>query len=244
MADLTTVSTGSTVETVLPFTTPTAFAIAGPASAFGGLTSGGLYSFAGSETTPVGKAYNYTLVIQIPIPWFSLNLDLNLIGDFVLPALSALGVPQAIQYLSNNIVGITQNIVNAAVKLIKAIPEATVTILVKVGPVVVLNVVLVAQKVPVVVPVPTFQLSLPDFAVDANFNLTIPFPVPPPIYVYIPVPVPVIAWPTSFVAITGGNVSATAGGSAGVGSTFGTSGGVVAASGPEPAFSSVYFPDL
>jgi hypothetical protein len=64
-----------------------------------------------------------------------------------------------------------------------------------------------AQKVPVVIPVPSFQLALPDFAINPNFSLTIPFPVPPPIYVLVPVPVPIIAFPRSFVNISGGNVS-------------------------------------
>lgn len=207
MADTITLTDSGTVsQTTLPFNSPTGFAVAGPVSAAGGITSGGLQSTVETSTSPIGKAYNYTLVIQIPIPWLSLNLNLNLIGDFVLPALTALGVPQAIQFLSNNIVGLTNNIVNAAVKLIRAIPEASVTLLVKVGPVVVLNIVLVAQKVPVVIPVPSFQLALPDFAIPLNFTFALPFPVPPPVYVVVPVPVPIIAFPRSFVNISGGNV--------------------------------------
>ncbi len=213
MADAITLnSTGTVSSTTLPFNTPSGFAVAGPAAAAGGLTPGGVQSTVQTSDGPIGKAYNYTLVVQIPIPWLSLNLNLNLIGDFVLPALTALGVPQAIQFLSDNIVTITNNIVNTAVKLIRAIPEASVTILVKVGPVVVLNVVLMAKKVPVVVPVPSFQLALPDFAIAIGFNLAIPFPVPPPIYVFVPIPVPIIAFPHALLSVSGGNVSATAGG--------------------------------
>ncbi len=164
-----------------------------------------------TDNSPLGAAYNYTLVVQIPIPWLSLNLNLDLIGNFVRPTLTALGIPQAIQFLTDNAVGITNNIVNTAVKLIRAIPEASVTILVKVGPAIVLNVVLMAKKVPVVIPVPSFQLALPDLAVAVGFDLTIPFPAPPPIYIFVPIPVPIIAFPPALLSVTGGNVSATAG---------------------------------
>lgn len=205
----------ATDTTTLPFNTPVALAVAGPATATAGLTPGGVSQTAQSQDTPIGKQYNYTLVVQIPIPWFNLNIG-DLVGAFVLPALTALGIPQAITWLSANIVGVIQNVANDAMKLIKAIPEATVTILVKVGPVVVLNIVLVAQKVPVVIPIPTFQLGLPNFVFDAFLNFSLPFPVPPPTYIYVPVPVPVIAFQGSLLTISGGSIFAGVGGSAGV----------------------------
>lgn len=207
--------TSSGTTTTLPFSSPAALAVAGPATATAGLTPGGVSQTVQNQTTPVGKAYNYTLVVQIPIPWLSVNIG-DLVAAFVLPALTALGIPQAIEWLSANVVGIIQNVANDTMKLIKAIPEATVTILVKVGPVVVLNIVLVAQKVPVVIPIPTFQLGLPNFVFDAFFNFSLPFPVPPPTYIYVPIPVPVIAFNGNLLTISGGSIFAGAGGSAGV----------------------------
>jgi hypothetical protein len=205
----TTSTTTSTSTTALPFSAPVGFVAPGVAT--GGVTGGSVTSTFQSKSSPVGQAYNYTLVVQIPFPWFNLKLNLNLLGNFILPALTALGIPKAVQSFSNNAVRTIQNIVNDATKLIKAIPEATVTILVKVGPVVVLNVVLVAQKVPVMIPIPTFQLGLPNFVLDPFANFQLPFPVPPPIHVAVPVPVPVIAFPHSFVTVSGGSIFATGG---------------------------------
>jgi hypothetical protein len=177
-----------------------------------GLTSYGVTTDSTVIRTDSGAtaAYNYTIVVQIPVPFLNLSLNLNLLGDFVLPALTALGIPEATLWLTSNIVKRVQNIVNDAIKLVQAIPELTVSIVIKIGFVIVLNIQLVAKKTPVVVDVPTFQLELPNIAVGADYTVTIPFPAPPPIMVKVPIPVPVINFPQTQLSdfVTGGNITA------------------------------------
>lgn len=176
--------------------------------------SGTIEAFGYTTQTPP-SFFNYTIVVQIPIPFANLNLNLNLLGDFVLPILTRIGVPKAILWLNTNIIDRLQHVVDDAIKLIQAIPEITITILVKLGPAIVLNIQLIGRKVPVVVPIPTFEFNLPNLAVGVDFSLVIPFPAPPPIIVYVPVPVPIIHLPSvqEIVTISGANVSlgATAG---------------------------------
>ena len=157
-----------------------------------------------------GKGFNYTLVVQIPVPFLNLKLNFNLLADFILPILSTIGVPQAITWLMEHITDIINVIVEDVQWLLLAIPEATVTILVKVGPAVVINIQLMAKRQPVKVSTPTFQLALPNFAIDPNFNLALPFPVPPPVIITVPIPIPVVKI-NAPIAISGGNVNVSAG---------------------------------
>jgi len=155
-----------------------------------------------------GKRYTYTLVVQVPIPFVGFNFDLR---SFILPVLTKLGIPKAVEWFTTHADQLLQNIVDDVAWLVRTIPEASVFILVKVGPAVVLNIQLVAEKVPVEIPLPAFALDLPNLAVD--FALTIPFPAPPPILVSVPIPVPIL--PSSLKSlvptVTGGNVTAGAG---------------------------------
>jgi len=155
-----------------------------------------------TPTTPVGKAYNYTVVVTITVPFLNLNLN------FILPAMSALGVPKAHAWLIANANKVFQHVINDAMKLIKAIPEATVTILVRLGTLTVFNVQLVAQKTPMVVVPPQFLLALPSLAVDLSFNIS--FPAPPPVVTYVPIPVPVLVT-VPLTTVGGGQVAASAG---------------------------------
>ena len=156
-----------------------------------------------------GEKYVYTLVLQVPVPFLTLDIR-NLIGNFVLPVLSVLGIPQAMSWLVDHAQDLVNNIMDDVMTLIRAIPEASVLIVIRVGEITVINLQLVAEKVPVTIPVPTFVLNLPNLAV--NLNLAIPFPVPPPIVRYVPIPVPIVPLP-KLPVITGGQVSATVGAS-------------------------------
>lgn len=160
--------------------------------------------FSSGNGSDGGAAYNYTLVVAIPVPTLSINF--NLVGDFVLPALAQTGIPQALQWAITNGVEIFQEAIDVAMELIRAIPEIVVSIQVRVGTVAILNVQLVASKEPVDVPVPSFILDLPNLAIGANIDLSSLFPTPPPVVIRIPIPVPRVALP--LVAVTGGNVSA------------------------------------
>jgi hypothetical protein len=183
-------------------------------------------------TVKTPSNFNYTLVVQIPIPFLNLSLDLNLLGDFILPALTALEVPKAMTWLTANVTARLQHVIDDAIKLVQAIPEATVTILVKLGPATVLNIQLVARKVPVAVPIPTFKFDLPNFAVAADFSLVLPFPAPPPVVIYVPIPVPYIALPPfeQLIALDGGRITGNA------------TGGVYPA--PVPISSPIYLPSI
>jgi hypothetical protein len=157
--------------------------------------------------TDGGKAYTYTVYVQVPVPTISVGIDL--VGDFVLPALSRIKVPQAIQWLLANSKDIFDEVMEGALALIRAIPEVSVGILVKVGPAAVINVVLVAEKQPVSVPVPSFVLALPSIALDLDLDLSAIFPVPPPVYIRVPIPVPIAHFPV--VDYAGGTVSGSVG---------------------------------
>lgn len=160
-------------------------------------------SFTAGNGSDGGPAYNYTLVVAIPVPALSVNFDL--VGDFVLPALAQTGIPQALDWVITNGVAIFQEAIDVAMELIRAIPEIVVSIQVRVGTVAILNVQLIASKEPVEVPVPTFILGLPNVAIGDDIDLNALFPTPPPVVIRIPIPVPRLALPA--VAVTGGNVS-------------------------------------
>lgn len=149
-----------------------------------------------------GKVYNYTLVVQVPLPVLTIKLDL--VGDFILPALAKTGIPQGLQWLLKNAETIFQEVVDVAMELIRAIPEIAVSIQVRVGSVNVLVVQLVADKEPFDVPVPTFILDLPNIAVGLNIDLSSLIPSAPPVIIRVPIPVPRVAFP--LVGITGGQV--------------------------------------
>lgn len=155
----------------------------------------------------LGPGVNYTVVIQLPLPFLNLNLNLDLIGDFVLPALTALGVPQSVQWLQTNVMRLVNTVISDVQDLIKAIPESSVTIVIKLGPAVLVNIRLIAKKVPVIIPTPTFVLGLPNLGVDTNFNIGLPVPPGLTVVSEVPIPVPVIAY-RPLVVITGGQVSA------------------------------------
>jgi hypothetical protein len=174
-----------------------------------GLSPSGIQTTSSATAAPLGAQFNYTVAIQLPVPFLNLNLNLNLLADFVLPVLSVVGIPQAILFLLNNATTLFQNIIDDAQDLIRAIPEATVTILVKLGPAIIFNVQLVAKKIPTVISPPTFQLALPNFAVDTNFGIELPFPAPPPVVIEIPIPYPIVK-PVPLLGIGGGQVSASA----------------------------------
>ena len=185
-----------------------------------GTTEGSVSTFSSTGTTysssgtAIGKAYNYVVIVKIPVPFLDLRLNLDLLADFILPILTVLGVPKAMLYLTANIDKIVQAILTDIMYLIKAIPEASVTVLVKLGSIVVVNVQLVAEKVPVVVTPPTFELALPNFAADLRFGVT--FPAPPPFVVRIPIPYPEVR-SVPLVRVTGGHVALGAGSSIGTG---------------------------
>lgn len=164
---------------------------------------------AGVQQTISGK-FNYDLVVQVPVPWANLNLNANLIGDFILPALTLVTPPKAVLSFMAKAPALLQGVVDDATALLLAVPQASVTIVVKVGPAVVLNVRLVASREPVAVAVPAFDVALPNFAVDPDFVVNIPFPAPPPVVVRVPIPIPVVCWPASLLVVSGGQVTAAA----------------------------------
>jgi hypothetical protein len=161
-------------------------------------------SESGSANTPVGKAYNYTLVVTVPLPFQNLKINTDLVGSFVLPAFTTLKVPKALLSLLTEAKTIFENVIADAARLIMAIPEATVTILVVVGNVTILNVQLVAQKTPVAITPPEFVLGLPNVAVDLGLAISLPFPVSP-VVVYVPIPVPIVK-PVPLITLSGGKV--------------------------------------
>ena len=161
-------------------------------------------SASGSATavaTPAG--YAFAVVLKVPVPILQLNL--NILGDFILPALNATGIPKAVLWLVENAAEEVQDIVDIASELIAAIPNLTVSIILQVGSVSVISLQLVAEKVPVTIPIPTFELALPNLAV--GFDIPMP-PVLANETVAIPIPVPVVQLPSSFVEVSGGQVSA------------------------------------
>ncbi len=200
-----------------------------------GLTPG---SVAAVSTTEQGHA-DYTVIVQVPVPFVNLNLNLDLVGAFAMPILTAVGVPKAMQYLLGNAANMIKNVIDDATLLISAIPDATFTIQVKVGPAVIYSVQLVAEKQPMVITPPTFQLALPNFSVNAALSVGLPGGASTIIKVPIPVP---IYDPVPLLGISGGQVSAGASaevvpGQSGSGAIAGAgaSGGGGAALGPSIA---------
>jgi len=169
------------------------------------LTPGALEHLVSSTHSASEGHANYTLVVQVPVPFIGVNF--NLVGNIILPLLDRTGIPAAVAWLEINAAKKFQKLVDTATKLIRLIPEASVTILVKVGQATIVNIQLVAVKVPVDVAVPSFILDLPSLAV--GFNLAVPVPSLPPIIVQVPIPVPRIG-PLRFPTIAGGQVQAVA----------------------------------
>ena len=172
-----------------------------------GVTAGGVTGSGGLVATPLGAAFNYTIVVQVPIPFLSICLGAVLDASAE-ALLSMLSVPAALLSLIDTAADTVQNIIDDAEKLIRAIPEATVTILVKVGPATVASVQLVAKKVPVPITTPTFKLALPNLAASLNQALSgnLPIPSTPPAVIQVPIPVPAISI-APLVSVTGGNLS-------------------------------------
>src|SRR5271157_1349431 len=196
----------------------------------------------GSSLLDINHAkFNYTVVVQVPVPFLKLNINPKMLGNFVLAQLSVLGVPQAITWLLGNAASLFNAIVEDAQDLIRAVPEATVTIQVRIGTIPVINVVLVAQDVPTAIVPPSFKLGLPNLAVDLNF-------APPNLLgtsggnistiLRVPIPVPIIQ-PTKLLGISGGNISATTGATPQQSSSPGTAGSASVAVAGQPATATV-----
>ena len=165
-------------------------------------TPGSLVATSSVKPTPLGAVSNYTVVVQIPVPFANINLNLNALLS---AALTQLGVPAAITFLVRNAASIFQPIVNDAMLLIKAIPTGTVTIQVKIGVIVIINIQLVAVKTPVPIVTPTFVLGLPNVAIGIP-GIPVGALVQPPIVVEVPVPYPVVKT-SPLLAVTGGQVT-------------------------------------
>ena len=201
--------------------TPAA-ATANVASAGIGVTSGSVKATSAVTTADSGKSYNYTLVIQLPIPL--LNVNVALTPSFVLAALGLPTIPKALIWFQKHAEEYFKTVTDLIVKLIRAIPELTVTVLVKVGPITVVNLQFIAKKVPFEVPMPSF--TIPSLIADLNFDLSALIPHPPPIIIEVPVPVPHVD--LSHIRVNGGLLAAKAsvgsnrgGSSASVGTTTG-----------------------
>ena len=147
----------------------------------------------GSSALSNSPQFNFAIIVQVPLPILEVDVK-ALIGALVGPVLSQLKIPQALQYLITHAEALIQTVVDDLDTLIQTIPQATASLIFKVGDVTILNIFLVAQQTPVIVQNPTFQLALPNFAVDLNIPLKFPFPIPPPIVIRIPIPVPQVAF--------------------------------------------------
>jgi hypothetical protein len=164
-----------------------------------GVTSSGYYS----QLVRNGTAFNYTLVIQLPVP--IININAAMLAHYLFPSLTVPKIPQAVQdFIASAKVHI-QNVLNDANDLVKYVPQLTVSILVKAGPQTVFNVELVAQKVPVNVLPPRFVLALPNIALGPDAAVPA-LPVPAPVIIEVPIPVPNLALPS--VGIMGGQITA------------------------------------
>ena len=172
------------------------------ASASAGLSSGSV----SSTVTQTSTGFNYALIIQVPVP--SLNFKLNISPSWVLSKINVPKMPAALKSMISEAESDFQKVVDVAVKLIRAVPELTISILVKVGPVTVFNVQLVAKKVPVEIALPNFVLDLPSIAFAAGIDLSSLIPAPDPSIIQVPIPVPSVSGLN--VGVTGGNVSADA----------------------------------
>lgn len=187
---------------------------AGASSGASGVSVTGGAGIASAEalnvsTTEIGKNVQYTLVVVVPVPFLNLNLNLDLVGAFVLPAFTALGIPKATASLMSNINNLMENVFADIQDLIRAVPEMVVSVVVKLGSVIVFNFLFVVEKVPTVITPPTFQLALPNLAVDANLSAGITIPAASPIIVRVPIPWPIYN-PVPLIGISGGQVSASA----------------------------------
>ena len=221
------------------------YSSSGSLGAVGVGLSGGSVSSSLSKT---GGSYNYALIIQVPVP--ELKFNLNISPSWVLAQVGLPKLPAALASLLKTAEEDFNKIQAVFIKLITAVPELTVTIIVKVGPIPVLNVQLVAKKVPVVVPLPDFQLDLPSIALAAGIDLSSVLalvPLPPPVTIVVPVPVPVINFPN--VTITGGKITAVGGITTGGGGGAAVSGGAALNTGgvavaPPPVSNPIRLPNI
>lgn len=206
---------------------------AGVSPTTGASASGGLTSFSAADnlvisSSEAGTSINYTVVIKIPVPFLNLNLNLDLMGDFVMPALTALGIPKAYTSLMAGIDKLFTNIFEDIQTLIKVVPEATVSVVVKLGEVVVFNFKFIAERVPTTITPPQFQLSAPNFAVDTNLSVGITIPTLDPVIIRVPIPYPVYK-SVPLLGLSGGQVTAKSSATSSV--TSGSSASATAASG-------------
>lgn len=209
-----------------------------------GVTGGGI----SAESTITGDQANFTVTVNVPVPFANLKLDLNLVGAFVLPIMAAVRVPKAMQFLLVKLPGLIQHLIDDATLLIMSLPDATFTIQVKVGPAVITSIQLIAEKVPVVITPPTFQLALPNFAVDLSLNI----PSLGATIIRVPIPVPIYD-PVPLLGFSGGQVSAGADitapgqmGATGAGMAASATGGGAGILGPSvtlPTISNPTFPN-
>ena len=190
--------TQSTPTEIVPIVAPL-----GAGSAVAGVPSGSVTVNSNVMPSPFGAKSNYTVVVQVPVPFLTVNLNA---AKAISSALTQLGVPAAVAWLVKNASTIFGPVVNDAVKMLKAIPQGTITIQVRVGVVTVLNIQLVAVKVPLPVTTPTFILALPNLA--ANLP-GLPLSKLPPIVLEVPIPYPVVKL-SPILAVSGGQIKASA----------------------------------
>lgn len=134
----------------------------------------------------------YTISVQVQVPALNLKILAGLFPPSIPNILNAI-TPPALAWFIKNAETTLQNTILIAQKLILAIPGITVRILVKIGPVTVVNIQLVAQPVPTLVPLPSVKLSLP--SLSFNLNAAIKLGGLAPIIIKVPVPVPLVTPP-------------------------------------------------
>ena len=164
-----------------------------------GITS---LSYSGSYATEVtqnGTNYGYALIVQLPVP--VIKIDLKALGNFVLPKLTGSKIPQALQWLLANEAAFFAKLQAVAFNLVKVIPNASVIIQVKAGKLTLLNVLLVAQKTPVAVPLPSFIFDVSSLMPSLS-GVSLPFS-PPSIAIAVPVPVPIAIPPSAALVLYG-----------------------------------------
>jgi hypothetical protein len=193
------ISTG-TAAPVSPTIAP-----ANAGSAIAAVPSGSVTVSTAAPAAP--GASGYVIIIQIPVPFLSIQLDLAAVLS---AALTALEVPQAIAWLTSNATSIFGPIINDAILLLKAIPQGSITIQVKLGTIIVVNIELIAVRKTVAISTPTFKLALPSLAAGLDYKLPLESVV-----VEVPIPVPNVGINVNpLLKVTGGQVAASVGSNA------------------------------
>ena len=164
-----------------------------------GVTSLAYSSNLTTQVTQNGTNYGYALIVQLPVP--VIKIDLKALGNFLLPKLTGSKIPQALHWLLANETAFFAKLQAVAFKLVKVIPNASVIIQVKAGKLTLLNVLLVAQKTPVAVPLPSFIFDVSSLMPSLS-GISLPFS-PPSIAIAVPVPVPIVIPPSAALVLNG-----------------------------------------